>query len=173
MTTEPTTPSVTPERATLLLSKGSYAMMLGVQCERKKEDLLEEKEEYRSIVTDLRKNLRHHQEVVEFADSQINSIGYALSRYRDAELRKVVPTDEHKKLLKNMEFKGMWHGDSVSIGAEGKRPFGNSNMHGDIASILGWELPNDDLSDAQKERADVLLEELPFALNSILSSLIK
>ena len=77
---------------------------------------------------------------------------------------------DHLKLLKEMNFQGMWHGDLVSIGVCGKRPFGNSSYYHDIAEILGWELPNDDLSDKQQKEAENLLEELPFALNYIIRS---
>jgi hypothetical protein len=78
--------------------------------------------------------------------------------------------DEHKKLLKRMEFKGIWYGDIVSIGADGKRPFGNSDMFDDVARILEWKLPNDYMSDEQREQAEILIDELPYALNEILTN---
>jgi hypothetical protein len=78
---------------------------------------------------------------------------------------------EHLKLLNRMEFEGIWLGDTVSIGVDGKRPFGNSNMYGDIAEILDWKLPNEDLSDEQREEADKLLQELPAVINAIFKNL--
>ena len=64
-------------------------------------------------------------------------------------------------------------GDTVSIGVCGKRPFGNSYYYDDIADILGWQKPNEELSDKQTERADQLLYELPFMLNNILEEKLK
>jgi len=77
----------------------------------------------------------------------------------------------HIKLLKRMEFEGIFYGDLVSIGVGGKRPFGNSNTYGDIAEILGWEKPNDDLGNEQQIEAERLMHELPLAVNEIISSL--
>ena len=79
--------------------------------------------------------------------------------------------EDHLKLLRNMVFVGMYPGDSVSIGVDGKRPFGNSWPYSDVAEILGWELPNDDLSDDQQIAAAILMDELPLALNEIICTL--
>lgn len=71
------------------------------------------------------------------------------------------------KLLQNMEFEGLFYGDSVSIGVDGKRPFGNSNSEGDIARILGWEY-EDDLSDSQYLLVRALWKDLPDFLNNLI-----
>lgn len=71
------------------------------------------------------------------------------------------------KLLQNMEFEGLFYGDSVSIGACGKRPFGNSNSEGDIARILGWEY-EDDLSDSQYLLVSAIWKDLPDFLNNLI-----
>jgi hypothetical protein len=77
---------------------------------------------------------------------------------------------DHVELLKAAEFKYFESGgDYVLIGIEGKRPFGNSDVYRDVARVLGWKLPNDDLSDEQAELAGKLLRELPLALNEIIS----
>ena len=81
-------------------------------------------------------------------------------------------SSEHIKLLKHMEFVFYENGgDAVIIGVDGKRPFGNSNVHKDIAKILEWVLPNDDLSNKQYDKAERLLRELPLALNQIIGGL--
>jgi len=77
----------------------------------------------------------------------------------------------HIKLLKRMEFEGIFYGDLVSIGVDGKRPFGNSHTYGDIAEILGWKKPNDDLSDEQQIEAERLMHELPLAVNEVIKAL--
>ena len=75
-------------------------------------------------------------------------------------LAKILPTNEHKKLLKRMSFKEYKDGgDYVFIGCDGKRPFRNSDVYRDVAEILDWKLPNDDLSDEQREKANRLLKE--------------
>ena len=83
--------------------------------------------------------------------------------------KNLVVTEEHRELLRNMYFKTYREGgDYVFIGVDGKRPFGDSSLYRCIAEILKWELPNDYLSNEQQERAERLIDELPFALNQIL-----
>lgn len=74
------------------------------------------------------------------------------------------------KLLKEMEFEGIFYGDLVSIGVEGKRPFGNSDSSGDIARILGWEC-EDDLSDNQYCLIQAIWKDLPDFINNLIKSL--
>ena len=78
------------------------------------------------------------------------------------------------KLLKEMEFEGIFYGDLVSIGVEGKRPFGNSDSSGDIARILGWECEDDledDLSDNQYCLIQAIWKDLPDFINNLIKSL--
>ena len=76
---------------------------------------------------------------------------------------------DHIKLLKQMEFEGMWHADFVSIGASGKRPFGNSNILKDVARILEWKTEDaDELTLTQDSQARKLLDELHLAVNAII-----
>ena len=157
------------ERKQELMGKHTYSQMLGLQCDRKKEELIEEKKEYKEMLVEMNTFFSKAKSKLEFINSQIKSIDYALSEYYRIELQKIEPTEEHKKLLANMYFQGMWNGDLVSIGVDGKRPFGDSDMYGCVAKILKWELPNEDLSDEQRKRADRLLDELPYVLNKILN----
>ena len=78
---------------------------------------------------------------------------------------------DHIKLLKRMEFRYFGTGDLVSIGVEGKRPFGNSSVYWDMARILGWKMEDDDPSEKQCERLERLMKELPLAVNSIIRKL--
>lgn len=159
------------DRTKELLNKYRYSNMLGIQCDRSKEELEEEKKEYQEIEKKLRDDFEKRQKQLEFVVSQINSIEYGLKSHKRKDLNKVKPTKEHKLLIRNMTFQEYENGgDYVFIGVNGKRPFGNSNVYRDIAEILGWKLPNSDLSDAQEAKAARLLEELPYALNNLLQN---
>ena len=79
---------------------------------------------------------------------------------------------DYMKLLKRLEFKKYKDGgDYVYMGVDGKRPFGNSFIHRDISEILGWELPNDDLSYKQHEECEKYLDKLPDFLNFLIKQL--
>jgi TolA-binding protein len=135
------------------------------------ERLETELKDYRAALKQVIPQLRELQERVEYIQSQIESLERERKRRYKEQLEKNFKlTDEHIKLLQNMQFEGLWLGDAVSIGVDGKRPFGNSNCYRDIAEILGWKLPNDTLSDEQQEKADRLLDELPLAVNHILKN---
>lgn len=166
--TETTTQIPSPERIKQLLNRGNYSMMLGLQCERTDEELANEKEEYTIIMKAISKDAETRQKQVQFVKSQIESINYGLRDHKRKRLSEIVPTHEHVKLLQHMHFEGIWFGDVVSIGVDGKRPFGNSNYRKDVARILEWELPNDDLSNEQEKHAEQLMEELPYALNILI-----
>jgi hypothetical protein len=95
-------------------------------------------------------------------------------RYAERLTAEFTLTREHILLLKRMRFEGLWCGDTVSIGVNGKRPFGNSDVHHDVATILGWELDHDaydSVSTEQHDAAQRLLDELPLALNAIIAGL--
>jgi hypothetical protein len=96
-----------------------------------------------------------------------------MKKYTLEEIRAKFP--DYIKLLKRMEFKRYEDGgDYVYMGVEGKRPFGNSNIHHDIAEILGWELPNDDLSyeqHGQLNECKKYLDRLPDFLNFLINQL--
>lgn len=73
------------------------------------------------------------------------------------------------KLAKRMIFEGIFHGDLVSIGVCGKRPFGNSSINEDIAEILGWDY-EDELSEEQYLLIEKIWEDLPVFLNKLIST---
>lgn len=76
----------------------------------------------------------------------------------------------HIKLLREMEFEYLNLGDLVSIGVDGKRPFGNSDWRMDMAEILGWPLTDGELTDGQRATADQIMLELAQAVNTIIAS---
>jgi hypothetical protein len=79
---------------------------------------------------------------------------------------------DYIKLLKRMEFVRYKEGnDHVYIGVDGKRPFGNSSIELDVADILGWKLPNDDLSYEQYDECKKYLNKLPDFLNFLIKQL--
>ena len=48
--------------------------------------------------------------------------------------------EDHKKLLGRLNWDiNFFRGDGVSLYVQGKRPFGNSGIEGDVIEILGWE----------------------------------
>ena len=70
-------------------------------------------------------------------------------------IKNLIVTDEHKKLLAEIDF------------------LCNKDIYieiRDVAKILNWELPNDDLSNEQYATAERLIKELPFALNKIIKT---
>jgi hypothetical protein len=68
----------------------------------------------------------------------------------------------------------LW-GDYTSLYVDGKRPFGNSGTAMEIARVLGWDCDvgkdgDPQLSAAQTERAWELFDQLPFALQEIVTA---
>lgn len=51
-----------------------------------------------------------------------------------------------------------------------KRPYGNSYVAGDVAELLNWATPDDDLTDAQRTRALALHDETEVALQIVLTT---
>jgi hypothetical protein len=67
-------------------------------------------------------------------------------------------THDHLKLLQRMRVR--WDGCEYGAPAiDSKRPYGNSNVEGDIAEILGWEYKEDPWDgipdDVRAEAADI------------------
>ncbi len=93
-----------------------------------------------------------------------------MKKYTLEQIKEKFP--DYIKLLKRMEFKKYESGgDYVYMGVEGKRPFGNSSIEHDIAKILGWKLPNDDLSHEQHDECKKYLNKLPDFLNFLIKQL--
>jgi hypothetical protein len=80
-----------------------------------------------------------------------------------------VLTEDHVKLLRRMRFQIYEDTDLVSVGADGKRPFGNGDWVEDIYEILDWkpEYDADGFTAATVERAQRIMAQLPLALNQI------
>ncbi len=93
-----------------------------------------------------------------------------MKKYNLEEIKNKYP--DYIKLLKRLQFKLYEKGsDYVYMGVDGKRPFGNSSINRDIAEILDWELPNDDLSFKQHEKCKDYLNKLPDFLNFLIKQL--
>jgi len=76
-------------------------------------------------------------------------------------------TDDHRRLAARMNI--VWFPDIEwgECGLDPKRPFGNSNMPGDVAEILGWDYDADDgLSEEQYEAAKQLHFEMGYVLRA-------
>ena len=80
---------------------------------------------------------------------------------------------EHIALLQRMTFELHEGTDLVSVGASGKRPFGNSDWVEDIFDILGWPptYDRDGIDEASEAKARRIMAELPLALNAIIAGL--
>lgn len=77
----------------------------------------------------------------------------------------------HKKLLARMNWDiNMYRGDGVSLYVQGKRPFGNSAIEGDIIETLEWELDPDldEYPTGMEERCWEIFDELQFAIVDVL-----
>lgn len=78
-------------------------------------------------------------------------------------------TADHLKLLRRLY---MHHAEDYEYGGpstDQKRPYGNSDVEGDIAEILGWELITDrygekTMTEEQGKRANQLHKEVSTAL---------
>ena len=83
--------------------------------------------------------------------------------------RLFVVTEEHIKLIGHLEFTN----NDGYIGTYGRRPFGNSDIEGDILDILGFD--KDDGSESEQEElveyAAVLFDELHIVLNILKDNL--
>ena len=81
--------------------------------------------------------------------------------------------EEHIKLLKRSHITYNDHMYSGAAGIDMKRPYGNKDLYGDIAEILGWELfesmdGEKILSKKQGEEAERLHQEIETALQIVL-----
>lgn len=84
--------------------------------------------------------------------------------------RNFVLTHEHVALLRRMRFQLVEDTDLVSVGADGKRPFGNGDWVADVFKILDWE-PRYDSEGITRESCELaahIVAELPLALMEIL-----
>lgn len=81
---------------------------------------------------------------------------------------------EHRKLLGRMIWDmRMWRDHGATLYVQGKRPFGNSDIEGDMHEILGWDRdwPEDgEMPAAVEERLWDLFDELLFAIRDVLKA---
>lgn len=80
-------------------------------------------------------------------------------------------TDDHLKLARRLNV--VWQADmewgAVEFG-DAKRPFGNGDMPGDVAEILGWETgPDRELTPEQATAAKRLHFEMGYVAKALLA----
>lgn len=63
--------------------------------------------------------------------------------------REFTMTEDHLKLLADLYIGWNDYAYEGSPGPGDKRPFGNSDVTGDIFRCLGWEMPDEDADDAE------------------------
>ena len=149
-----------------------YSMMLGILKDFSDERIDREIRNNNEMLATMQKGFDQLEANREECTSQLESLKWEKKRrYEQALKDNFILTEDHLKLLRSMEFKGLWEGDLFSIGVNGKRPFGNSNIFMDIAKILRWRLSKyHDLSYDQEDDARKLLDELPIAVNYIIGN---
>ena len=149
-----------------------YENMWSLLDEIQIDELVEEKERLNNEINAYNTRIEAAKDFVSEKSKKMSVLKQIIKRRGDRNLFNILPTEEHKKLLKQMDFVNFenW-GDYVFMWVEWKRPFWNSNISNDVANILGWELPNDDLSFEQQEKVQQLLRELPFVLNNLLKTI--
>lgn len=97
------------------------------------------------------------------------------SPMKDRWYKKAPPiTEDHVKLARRINI--VWLDDIEwgSVGLDPKRPFGNSDMTGDVAEILGWidtetRKTEYELTAEQGERAKQLHFEMGYVLKSAMA----
>jgi hypothetical protein len=143
-----------------------YTMMLGITDKMSVIELEKEISRYKEKHKEVHQHFLKTQKSNSFLSDNIEGLERMLVQRKEAELKKnFVLKQEHILLLKQMDFKNYKNGgDFVFLGVEGKRPFGNSNIEGDVADICGLDYYED------REAIFDLLHELPFAINHIFAN---
>lgn len=73
--------------------------------------------------------------------------------------------EKHRKLLSCLRWNmDLGRGDWISLYVQGKRPFGNSDIEGDIIGIVDWKYDEEDMPAEMIERCWELFDELQFAI---------
>lgn len=79
-------------------------------------------------------------------------------------------TQEHVKLLRRANV--MWYDcETGAPGLDCKRPYGNSDVEGDVCNILGWSKEDGDgYSQEQRDKASLIHKETETALSVVLTT---
>lgn len=82
-----------------------------------------------------------------------------------------VVTEDHLKLMRRMVV-GWGGGEYGAPAISCKRPYGNSDVPGDVSEILGWPKRNEDYEfpPGQQERCEAIHKETAKALQVVLSA---
>jgi hypothetical protein len=142
--------------------------MLGLTDKMTVDEIKAEIKRYQETLDGVMHHKKKYDQNYEFFTSNISGLNKMLSQREHADrVKNFKLSNDHIKLLKNMEFEYYPDGGHyVFIGVEGKRPFGNSNIFGDVADILGLSYEYD-LSEEQETFINNIIEELPIAINHI------
>lgn len=126
---------------------------------------------YEEALSKLKEERNKLQERIDCGTKAVNAMREAEEcRIREEAKNKIKPEVWNSwllKLAKSMEFKGIFHGDLVSIGADGKRPFGSSSWDYGVPEILEWN--EEEISESKINKLiSALLEELPDFINDLI-----
>lgn len=132
---------------------------------------IEKIKKYKEILSSLRREKENIENRIAKGSKILQQEEYALQQEERANVRNSIEPEIWQNwllvLLKNMQFEGIWYGDLVSIGVEGKRPFGSSSGDYDIPRILSWN--EDEMSEKKiQSLINALLDDLPNFLNDLI-----
>lgn len=143
-----------------------YRMMLGITEKMSDQELQDEIGRFRTAFKEQASGFIEAQRKQEFFQQNLSALERKAEERRIRRIRDAfVLKNEHILLLQRMEFKHFYNRDLVFIGVEGKRPFGNSDIRQDVAEICGLDI------DADVEKIETLIDELPIAANYVFSNL--
>lgn len=156
----------------------NYLPIIGILDEYSDEKLEEVTKIYKEQLDYHSKNLQKSEAEHDFFLRHVNKFKEKKKERDFLKLNKEFKlTKDHLLLLSNMYFKNYEDGGHyVWLGVEGKRPFGNSNVDKDIAEILDLKSKDSEFGDYlgdDNDRVDILLEELPIAINYIMKRILK
>ena len=142
-----------------------YRMMLGITEKMSDQELQDEIGRFRTAFKEQAGGFIEAQRKQEFLQQNLSALERKAEERRIRKIRDAFALkNEHILLLQKMEFKYFHGGDYVFIGVEGRRPFGNSNIRQDVAKICGLDI------DADAEKIETIIEELPIAANYIFAN---
>jgi len=140
-----------------------YRMMSGITERMSDQELQDEIGRFRTAFKEQAGKFIEAQRKKEFLQENLSALERKAEERRLRKMKdEFVLKNEHILLLQKMEFKHFYNGGNhVFIGVEGKRPFGNSDIRQDVARICSLDI------DADAEKIEALIEELPIAANYI------
>jgi hypothetical protein len=136
----------------------NYPSMWSILDDVSDKEIEEEKKIIGEKMVEINKQYIKYRDEYQNLAAKANVLEQTLSeRKRVKTAEKLEITEDHLKLLKYSGI-SQWKGHDELYFPDYKQ----------VAEILEWKLPNDDLSDDQYEEAKKLIYEMPFVINKII-----